>query len=658
MASTAELSLLITAKETASAALDKVTGGIKGVDSSAPPALAKIRDLGGGIAELGKVAVIGAAAGLAALGAAAVASVVSVEGLGESTLKLMRETGDTAEQASGLLAVFSKYGMSSDDASRALGAFSKHIGGLQSDEDLLMPTSKSFNQTMKDLGINFQDASGAALPMNDVLLKVADKFAGLADGATKTDLAMTMFGKSGKDMIPVLNLGAQGMQDAMATAQKYGLVLSGDNVEAIHKFGLAQKDLTAATGGLAVQLGSQLLPAITPIITAFTKGLPAAIEILKPAFTSVGDMLTKLSSGDFKGAFTDMLATVVTVGGQLATKLIEWGKTLWSWVKPMIPPLLVELGKLGVQLLKWIGDEIPPLLAQLGEWGAELWKWVEPMIPPLLVEAGKLADQLLAWIGAEIPPLLTKLGEWGREFWAWVEPMIPPLLVEAGKLAAKFLDWITAEGPPLATKFLTEWLPAIIEWVVQAAIDILPKLVELVAAIGGWIIGTGVPKLLEFALKMGEAIVTGMVQGLGDLAGALGNAIGNALNSIDITIGIFHIHGGSFDVNWPHISAPNVSGGGGSAAAAPPPGGYGRPGIDNVVQTGANAGGTSFWRGGPTWVGEQGPEIVNLPRGSSVTPNNAIGGSDRPINITLQIDSRTIAQIVTTEQGYLRTVGA
>lgn len=33
---------------------------------------------------------------------------------------------------------------------------------------------------------------------------------------------------------------------------------------------------------------------------------------------------------------------------------------------------------------------------------------------------------------------------------------------------------------------------------------------------------------------------------------------------------------------------------------------------------GANANGTNNWRGGPTWVGERGPEIVDLPRGSRV----------------------------------------
>lgn len=37
---------------------------------------------------------------------------------------------------------------------------------------------------------------------------------------------------------------------------------------------------------------------------------------------------------------------------------------------------------------------------------------------------------------------------------------------------------------------------------------------------------------------------------------------------------------------------------------------------------GNNAAGTDFWRGGTTWVGEEGPEIVNLPRGSQVIPND------------------------------------
>jgi hypothetical protein len=36
---------------------------------------------------------------------------------------------------------------------------------------------------------------------------------------------------------------------------------------------------------------------------------------------------------------------------------------------------------------------------------------------------------------------------------------------------------------------------------------------------------------------------------------------------------------------------------------------------------GKNARGTSWWRGGATWVGERGPELVNLPRGTAIRSN-------------------------------------
>lgn len=52
--------------------------------------------------------------------------------------------------------------------------------------------------------------------------------------------------------------------------------------------------------------------------------------------------------------------------------------------------------------------------------------------------------------------------------------------------------------------------------------------------------------------------------------------------------------------------------GGGSPSPVP---------IDAVYAPG-NAAGTDNWRGGPTWVGEKGPELLNLPRGSQIIPNH------------------------------------
>lgn len=43
-----------------------------------------------------------------------------------------------------------------------------------------------------------------------------------------------------------------------------------------------------------------------------------------------------------------------------------------------------------------------------------------------------------------------------------------------------------------------------------------------------------------------------------------------------------------------------------------------------AVGIGRNAKGTDNWRGGPTWVGERGKELVNLPKGAQVIPNDVL----------------------------------
>lgn len=68
----------------------------------------------------------------------------------------------------------------------------------------------------------------------------------------------------------------------------------------------------------------------------------------------------------------------------------------------------------------------------------------------------------------------------------------------------------------------------------------------------------------------------------------------------------------------------------------------------NVTTTrpGHNATGTSNWRGGMTWVGERGPELVNLPRGSQVIPNNKIAAGNvyLTVNAGMGTDGRHVGE--------------
>jgi hypothetical protein len=57
---------------------------------------------------------------------------------------------------------------------------------------------------------------------------------------------------------------------------------------------------------------------------------------------------------------------------------------------------------------------------------------------------------------------------------------------------------------------------------------------------------------------------------------------------------------------------------------------------------GRNAGGTDNWRGGQTWVGEEGPELVTLPRGSKITPGDKVGYNSEVNNYYITIDAKNV----------------
>ena len=50
----------------------------------------------------------------------------------------------------------------------------------------------------------------------------------------------------------------------------------------------------------------------------------------------------------------------------------------------------------------------------------------------------------------------------------------------------------------------------------------------------------------------------------------------------------------------------------------------------SIGRIGANAGGTDSWSGGLTWVGERGPELLNLPGGTRIMPASAIASMASP----------------------------
>lgn len=86
------------------------------------------------------------------------------------------------------------------------------------------------------LGISVKNNDGSLKSSEKVMLELADRFAGMEDGAGKTALAMKFFGKSGADMIPLLNEGAAGLAKMQQEARDMGIAVSNEAARAAGEF--------------------------------------------------------------------------------------------------------------------------------------------------------------------------------------------------------------------------------------------------------------------------------------------------------------------------------------------------------------------------------------------------------------------------------------
>jgi len=177
--------------------------------------------------------------GLLAAGGAALTAGAALVKLGMDTVnaaiefdKLSQKTGTSVEFLSGLGAVVR-------DADVDIGAF---------------------NTGLVKFADNLFTLEGAGANVEARLLELADLFAQMPDGAEKTALAINAFGRSGAELIPVLNEGSAGIKALMGDAQAMGRVMSQDTVAAAKALDDQLDMLNGRVEGLKLTLGSAIVP--------------------------------------------------------------------------------------------------------------------------------------------------------------------------------------------------------------------------------------------------------------------------------------------------------------------------------------------------------------------------------------------------------------
>lgn len=128
-------------------------------------------------------------------------------------------------------------------------------------------------KAFEELGIVVTNSDGTLKSAKDVMGELAERFEKMPDGAQKTALAMRVMGKSGADMIPLLNGGSQALEDMAAEAVKLGLVFDEQTGRQAEAFNDNITRLQRSFTGLANKLTAQILPSLLALSQRMIDGI-------------------------------------------------------------------------------------------------------------------------------------------------------------------------------------------------------------------------------------------------------------------------------------------------------------------------------------------------------------------------------------------------
>lgn len=222
-------------------------------------ALATGRALGDAFKSLAAaVGITATAAGLAALTQSAIDAADELDDLAQ-------KTGIAVESLSALAYVANVEGVAVEALSGSLAKLARSMSDAARG-------SKEQAGAFAALGVAVQNSDGSLRSTDAVLRDIAQRFAGYEDSAEKAALAQAIFGKSGADLIPLLNYGAEGLDRMTQEAQRLGLVISTETAAAAAEFNDTLTKIRTVSQQVGLSLAGELLPPLQAIADEFLKG--------------------------------------------------------------------------------------------------------------------------------------------------------------------------------------------------------------------------------------------------------------------------------------------------------------------------------------------------------------------------------------------------
>ena len=269
-------------------------------------------------------------------------------------------------------------------------------------EEARDPTSDSAS-LFEQMGIKVEDAEGKLKSADVIFGELADRFKNMPDGMEKARLAMELFGKSGVDLIPMLNKGAEGIAKMKEEAAGFGAIISPEQAAAVGDFKDDIDRLKMAVEGLFNRISQALLPTLSAMMGAIVESakeggiLKGVFDLIVGAITTLDFVMKPLVLGVY--ILTNAFSTLGKMVGGVAAAVVAFLSGDFKGSKNIVSEMKADLEKTGEELLKFhaklydtegagkaaekAADGVVPSVKKVGDAAKEVAKEIEKYLAAL-----------------------------------------------------------------------------------------------------------------------------------------------------------------------------------------------------------------------------------------------------------------------------------
>lgn len=577
-------------------------------------------------------------------------------------------------------------GYSAEDASIALSLMANAgIKGSQSGTSLktaltnmLSPTS-SMASVMEEYGLSLTNADGSMKSLQDVMIMLREKMGGL-DEATQGAAASTLFGKEAlAGMLAIIN--ASDADFEKLTTAIYNCDGTAQNMAETMQNNLNGKltQLKSALEGVAISFGEVLIPMLMKVVEKITNvvqkfanldegtrklilTIGAIAASIGPLLLVIGKLITTGSkiagwgkgvAAAMKGAMAGtkgigavmtavfgpggvILLVIAGIAALVAGFMYLWNTNedfknffinTWNAIVEFMTPILEYLKTVIVQCWVDITTMLQPYIDGIKAFIVEAWNFILTTIVPILNNIWSAIVTAWQYVWETLQPILEGLKETISAAWDFILTII--------SIALDKISTIVSLGFEIVKGIFTAVTSAI-KFIWDNFGDlIVSKIKNVWDTVAGVV--SGASKVLEGIFQTLTGLLTGnwskCWEGISNIVSGVWQGITSfvkgGINAIISSINVF-IRG----IN--KIKVPDF---------IPGLGGKGF----NISEIPMLAKGTDYFKGGLAIVGEQGPELVSMPRGSQVIPNREsenILSSGGTFILQTVLDGKVVAETI------------